>query len=113
MLFRQFVEAGSVAALAGQVGLKDGTLVAGGVGAQTTQAIENMKSVLAEHGRTLDDVIQVTVYLVDMTQYDAMNAAYLAGFDGCSALPARATVGVAALAGGFGVELVALAATGR
>lgn len=102
--------AGDLLCLAGQVGtLPDGTTVSPEVGAQTTQAISNMRDVLRSHGLDLENLVQVTVYLTDMSAFDEMNAAYFAAFEGVPQLPPRATVGVSALYADYKVELVPLA----
>lgn len=42
---------------------------AGDITAQTRQTLENLKSVLAEHGATMDDVIKLTVFVTDLGGY--------------------------------------------
>ena len=74
------VRAGDFIIVSGQLGLSDGAIVAGGVGAQTTQAIENLKGHLAGFGATLDDVVKTTCFLVDIDTFAQFNAAYSASF---------------------------------
>jgi 2-iminobutanoate/2-iminopropanoate deaminase len=78
-------------------------LVPGGVGAQTTQALRNIETVLAACGCGLEHVAKVNVYLTDIDAFSEMNDAYLAvvGDDP----PARITVGCTGLALGAAVEL--------
>jgi len=83
-------------------------LVEGGVGAQTTQALANLATLLEAAGARLADALQCTVYLTDMTRFGEMNQAWLAVF--ASAPPARTTVGVHALALGAAVEIECVAA---
>jgi len=71
-------------------------------------ALSNLETALEEQGRTLDDVLKVTVYLTDLEQYDAVNEVYRKAFD--EQLPARAVVGVSELLGGASVQLDAVAA---
>ena len=80
-----------------------GTLIDGDVTAQTRQVFANLVSVLAASGRTLDDVIKVNVYLIDMDDFTAMNSAYAAIFS--APYPARTTVAVAGLPLGARVEI--------
>ncbi len=68
----------------------------GDVRAQTLQTLNNVKSVLAEGGAGLDDVLKCTVYLKDMGDFQAMNEVFADFFP--SDPPARTTV-QAALAG--------------
>ena len=101
------VRAGDWIIVSGQVGAKDGVVVAGGVAAQTTQAIETMKELLATEGATLNDVAKTLCFLTDMDTFATFNEAYVAGFG--SHRPARSTVGVAALPAGAAVEIEAWA----
>jgi 2-aminomuconate deaminase len=59
---------------------------------QTRAVIENIRDILAAAGARLDDLVQVTSYLVDMTDFAAYNAVYAEFFteDG----PTRTTVAV-------------------
>jgi len=84
-----------------------GTLVAGGVEAQTRQAIQNLSRVLEAGGSSLKQVVKTTVFLLDMGDFAKMNQVY-AGFFG-DAPPARSTVQVGALPGGASVEIEAIA----
>ena len=94
---------------AGQIPLTpDGDLLDDApVAAQTEQALENVKAVLAEAGTGMDDVLKVTVFLDDIDDFDEMNDTY-AGFFGDEP-PARSAVGVDALPKGVAVEIEAVA----
>jgi 2-aminomuconate deaminase len=46
------------------------------VGAQTKAVIENIAAILQAAGASLQDVVDMTVILVDMKDYAAMNAVY-------------------------------------
>jgi 2-iminobutanoate/2-iminopropanoate deaminase len=72
----------------------DKTLVGvGDIGAQTAQVLHNISLVLAEAGATLADVIKTTVFLSDISHYDAMNQVYAQHFPK-DAYPTRSTLGV-------------------
>ena len=101
------VRAGDWIIVSGQLGMKDGVLVEGGVAAQTAQAVENLKGHLASMGATVADVAKTLCFLTDMGTFATFNEAYVAGFDGNR--PARSTIGVAALPGGGDVEIEAWA----
>ncbi len=85
----------------------DGSLIPGGVGAQTRQTMENLKSVLEAAGSSMCRILQITVYLTDMDTFGEMNDVYSTFFDG--EYPARATVGVSSLAKHAMVEMQAVA----
>ncbi len=102
------VRAGDWIIVSGQLGQLDGKLVEG-LGAQTAQAIENLKTLLAEHGASITDVAKTLCFLVDFSPevFAEFNEAYIAGFAGHR--PARSTIGVAALPGGAASEIEAWA----
>lgn len=66
------VTAGPLLFVAGQVALDaDGRVVGkGDVQAQAVQTLENIRTILAAHGATMDDVVKVTVYVTDMKFLD-------------------------------------------
>ena len=89
------VRAGDFVICSGQVGLRDGVLVDGGVAAQTGQAIANLSTVLESVGAALADVVKTTCFLSDMGDFAVFNDAYMAGFG--DHRPARSTFAVAGL----------------
>ncbi len=101
------VRAGDWIIVSGQLGLKDGVLVDGGVAAQTAQAVVNLKAQLKSMGATIHDVAKTLCFLTDIDTFATFNDAYVAGFDGSR--PARSTIGVAALPAGAAVEIEAWA----
>lgn len=81
-------------------------LVDGGIGAETTQTLANIGRILGAADVGWDDVTKVNVYLTDMADFTAMNAAYSAVFDAVDAQPPpRITVGGVQLALGARVEM--------
>ncbi|WP_135664557.1 Rid family detoxifying hydrolase [Halorhabdus rudnickae] len=94
---------------AGQIPLTpDGDLLdEADIDVQTQQALENVTAVLAEAGAGMDDVLKVTVYVEDIDDFEAMDAAYETFFE--ASPPARSAVEVAALPKGVGVEIEAVA----
>jgi len=103
------VRAGEWIIVSGQLGLKDGALVAG-VSAQTGQAVENLAGQLASVGASLADVKKTLCFLTNMDDFAVFNAAYVQGFG--EHRPARSTIGVAALPLGGVVEIEAWAWVG-
>jgi 2-iminobutanoate/2-iminopropanoate deaminase len=94
----------------GQIALDPATgqLVDGDAAAQTRQAMANVAAVLAAAGLAFADVVKTTVFLTDMADFAAVNAAYAECFEG-AAVPARSTVAVAALPRGSAVEIEVVA----
>ncbi|HUR17527.1 MAG TPA: Rid family hydrolase [Acidimicrobiales bacterium] len=105
--YSSIVRAGPWLACSGQLGVLDGAIVAGGVPAQTEQALANLSHLLAGEGASLDDVVKATVFLTDMAEFSAMNEVYAAAFTG--RYPARSTIAVVALPCGGDVEIEAWA----
>ena len=96
----------------GQVGLAaDGTgaarLVEGGTVAELRQALRNVAEVLAVEGATLADVVKTTVYLLDMSEFAAVNEVWVEHFP--ENRPTRSAVAVAALPIGARIEVEAWA----
>ncbi|HEX2699489.1 MAG TPA: Rid family detoxifying hydrolase [Acidimicrobiales bacterium] len=101
------VAAGEWLVTSGQIGLHDGSIVAGGVRAETVQALANLRRLLEGAGASLASVVKTTVFLTDMADFAAMNEEYAAAF--ADHRPARSTIGVAALPLGAVVEIEAWA----
>jgi 2-iminobutanoate/2-iminopropanoate deaminase len=108
--FSKVVEANGFVFLAGQVGDAPGGhgAVPGGIAAETRAMLDNVGRML--HAVDLDygDVVRCTVYLRDFDDFAAFNLVYREYFP--MEPPARATVGVTALAEDFGVEIEVTAA---
>lgn len=84
------VRAGDFVFVSGQVPVdKDGNIVEGGVGPQTTQVLENIRAALALAGCSLEDVVKTTVWLKHAEDFAEFNAAYGAFFP--KEPPARST----------------------
>jgi 2-iminobutanoate/2-iminopropanoate deaminase len=107
--YSQAVKAGSLLFCSGQIPLDPdtGALVEGDITAAAEQALENLGAVLAAAGASPSQVVKTTVYLVDMADFAAVNAAYARFFGNHK--PARACVQVSALPKGATVEIDAIA----
>lgn len=77
--------------VSGQASLRDGAIVSGTVEEETRLALANVRTVLAEAGADLEDVVRVGVYLADIGDFATMNAVYAEHFP--APLPARTTIG--------------------
>jgi len=108
--YSQAVGAGSYLFLSGQIGLDPATaqVVDGGIDAQTRQVMANLSAVLGAAGLSFADVVKTTIFLIDMSDFSAVNAIYGESFEGAPP-PARSTVAVAALPRGARVEIDAIA----
>jgi 2-iminobutanoate/2-iminopropanoate deaminase len=82
-------------------------VVNGDIDAETRTALANIKKVLDAAGFEVSDVVQVTVYLKDINDFQRMNAVYGAFFP--DPKPTRTTVQVARLVNDARIEITAVA----
>ena len=102
--YSQAVRAGAFLYCSGQIPLEpeSGEMVSGDISAQTRRVLENLRAVVEAGGACLADVVKVTVYLTNLSDFASMNAVYEEYFGGSK--PARATVEVSALPRGALIE---------
>ncbi len=85
------VRAGDFIYISGQVPVgADGTVIVGGIEAQTRQVMANVEAALQLAGADLADVIKTTVILVDARDFGAFNKVYASFFPANP--PARTTL---------------------
>ena len=103
--FSKAVRVGSTIYLSGELGIDPAThtLVEGGVGPQTRQAIANIERTLGHFGASLANLVRCRVYMAQMSEWPEMNIAYTAAMP--APLPARAALGGVELALGARLEL--------
>lgn len=106
--YSQAVKTDGLVFTSGQIALdpQTGTLVAGGIEAQTTRVCENLKAVLEAAGSSLDQVVKTTCFLAEMSDFAAFNEVYGRYF---TQKPARSCVAVKALPKGALTEIEAVA----
>jgi reactive intermediate/imine deaminase len=106
--FSAAVRVGKTLYLAGQIGIDhSGSVVPGGIAAETRQTMENIRAALERCGSSLDKVVKATVMLADMAEWSEMNKMYVTFFD--KGLPARSAFGTTGLALGAWVEIECIA----
>jgi 2-iminobutanoate/2-iminopropanoate deaminase len=108
--YTPIVRAGDWLVVSGQVGIRDGQLVGGGLQGELRQAIDNLRALLEGEGARLDQVVKTTVFLTHMRDYAQMNETYIEAFG--DHRPARSAVAVVELPIGALVEIEAWAYTG-
>ena len=89
-IYSESVEAGDFVFLSGKIASSQGKVIAGGVKEETKVVLDNLKTVLAKSGLTMNDVVKTTVYLGKLEDYAAMNEVYQTYFP--KDPPARSTV---------------------
>ncbi len=107
--YSQGIRAGKFVFTAGQIPMDPATgkLVGGDIQAQTRRVLQNVQAVLEAAGASLADVVKVTVFLLDMGNFKAMNEVYAEFFT--ENPPARSAVQAAALPLGVDIEIEAIA----
>lgn len=108
--YSQAIRAGQLLFVSGQIALDPATgeLVEGGIEAETRQVLRHLDAILREAGATFRSVVRTTVYLKDLTEFQAMNAVYATCFG--DPAPARATIQAARLPRDARVEIDLIAA---
>lgn len=108
--YSPIVRAGDWLVTAGQLGIKDGKLVDGGIVEQTRQALDNIRVLLESEGASMSDVVKTTVLLASIDDWPTMNEPYLEAFG--DHRPARTAYAAGGLPGGGLIEIEAWAYTG-
>ena len=104
------VRVGKFLFVSGQIGLDPGTGEMAGttIETQTTQALQNLQSILQKSGYDSTSVIQCNVFLKDINDYPKMNLIY-GGYFPEGHYPARTTVEVSNLPRNAIIEIAATA----
>ena len=84
-----------------------GTLVEGGIRAQTARVMANIEAILKEAGSSWDHVVKTTCFLEDIADFAKFNAVYAKSFG--EKLPARSAVGIDKLPKGALIEVEVIA----
>jgi 2-iminobutanoate/2-iminopropanoate deaminase len=107
--YSQGIVAGDLVFVSGQLGIDPagGHVVEGGIVEQTEQTMKNLAAVLEEAGSSLENAVMVSIFLVDLGDFQAMNEVYARHLS--EPYPARATVQIAALPSGARVEIAVVA----
>jgi len=95
--YSQAIRCGQFVYTSGQIALDSvsGELVGTDVQTQTHRVLQNLQAVLSSAGSSLAQVVKTTVFLANMSDFQAMNAIYATYFQGVT--PARSTIAVAEL----------------
>ncbi|VGH55012.1 endoribonuclease L-PSP [Klebsiella quasipneumoniae] len=107
----QGVNLGAMTLTSGQLPInpQDGTMP-DDIAEQTRQSLENVKAIVEAAGLTVGQIVKTTVFVKDLADFAAINAAYEAFFtEHQAAFPARSCVEVARLPKDAGVEIEAIA----
>jgi 2-iminobutanoate/2-iminopropanoate deaminase len=103
---------GELLFVSGQISLDaaSGELVGSTPAEQARKCLENLHTIAAGAGCSLEDAVKITVYLTDIAAYPEVNEVYASFFRHDP--PARVALAVAALPKGAQVEIDAVIAVG-
>lgn len=103
------VTAGDLVFVSGQVAIDpaSNSPIEGDVRAQAARVMDNIGLVLGDLDLGYQDIAKTTIFLADIADFPLVNEVYARYFD--QAPPARSTVEVSGLPGGYLVEIEAIA----
>lgn len=103
--YSQAVRAGDTVYLSGAIPLVPGTmeLVSDDIRTQIVQVFDNLEAVCKAAGGSFDQVVKLTVFLTDLTNFPLVNEVMSERFS--EPYPARAAIGVASLPRDVAVEV--------
>ena len=108
--YNQAVLTGNMLYTSGQIAINpaDGNLVTSSIEAETKQVMENIKAILDAAGMTFENVINSTIFIMNMNDFATINTVYGSYFNEVTA-PARETVQVACLPKNVNIEISVIA----
>lgn len=102
--YSQAIRAGNTVYLSGQIGLDPATMnLVDGLEAQAHQVFRNLRAVSSAAGGSLDDLVKVSILMVDLGGFAKVNEIMATYF--VQPYPARATYQVSALPRGALIEV--------
>lgn len=107
--YSQAIEKNGMVFVSGQLPIDviTGEFIGNDITAQTTQSLENIKSILTKAGASMNDIVKTTILLENIDHFAKANEVYEKYFE--SPYPARATYEVSKLPKGALIEIEAIA----
>ena len=108
--YSQAIRSGDFVFLSGQIPLDPETMeiVDGDFEARARRVFDNLKAVAGAAGGNLNQIVKLTIFLTDLSNFATVNSVMEDYFD--KPYPARAAIGVASLPKGVDVEADAILA---
>ena len=108
--YNQAVIAGNYMFISGQIAInpENGDLVTHNIIDETSQVMENLRSILDEASLDFENVVKTTIFLSNMDDFSDVNKVYGSYLNNLTA-PARETVQVTKLPAGVNVEISMIA----
>ena len=107
--FSTAIEVNNTLYISGQGGFNPDGSIPEGIRAQTKSTLHTVASILDECGWSTSDLVQITCYLADISEWPLLNEEYAAFFADHPTPPTRTALEVAALPFGLRVEMTCVA----
>ena len=106
--YSQAIQGGDVVFISGQIPLipSTGELNNKTFNDQASQVIDNLEAICNEAGGSLDNILKLTIFLTDLTNFDEVNEIMIRRFS--EPFPARATLEISKLPKGVDIEMDAI-----
>jgi 2-iminobutanoate/2-iminopropanoate deaminase len=106
--YSQAVQWGDVVFISGQIPLdpENNQLNNATFEDETNQVLDNLEAICQEAGGTLDHILKLTIYLTDLSKFDAVNSIMASRFS--EPFPARATLEISKLPKEVSIEMDAI-----
>ena len=99
---------GNIVFTSGQIPLtKKGILISDNFENECIQVLDNLKAILVSSGSDMSNIVKLTVYLTNLSNFDVLNKIFEKYFSK-SSLPSRSTIEVSALPKNARVEIEAI-----
>ena len=107
--YSQALDLGNLVFVSGQIPVDPATgVIADSVEEQAAQSLSNIRSILAEAGLSMVDVIKNTVFITNLNDFAKVNEVYASFFE--KPYPARSCVEISAIPKGCKLEIECIAA---
>lgn len=106
--YSQAVKAGDTIYISGQIPLEPHSmlLVEGGIRCQITQVFENLRAITEAAGGSLQDIVKLNIFMVDLSHFATVNEIMATYF--AEPYPARAAIQISALPKASEIEMDAI-----
>lgn len=108
--YSQAIQTANLVFMSGQIPLDPSSMevIDGDFEARARQVFSNLSAVAEAAGGSLDDIVKLTIYLTDLSNFAAVNSVMTEFFS--EPFPARAALGVSSLPKGVDIEAEAVLA---
>ena len=89
------------------INTKTNDIISDNFNEQAKQVLENIKQLIESQGASIDNIIKLTVYMIDLSYFDSLNKIFIDFFKDNN-LPARSVVEVSKLPKNSKIEIEAI-----